>query len=902
MEERNAPVQRQTQPRRRAGRTAGRIFGKIVGNLFLLLFTMVLVGACTAAIFGYIFKTYVEETVMPTVQVRAEDYTLAQSSIIYYHDDDVTENDGWVEYQVIHGLENRILVTMDQIPDALWQATVAIEDQRFFQHNGVDWKRTGGAVLSTLTGGRIYGGSTITQQLLKNMTGDNKPYINRKIREVFRALEFEKNYTKEQILEYYLNFIYLGMNCYGVQTAAQYYFGKDVSELSVAECASLIAITNNPSMYGPMYNIKVPIKRDDGTTVYKTPRELNKQRQELILDKMADEEILDPQTGKPFLTKEQAEAAKRETLHFVERTGTAEDMETESDSNTRQYNSWFVDQVILDVSADLAEQMGISEKAARVLLHNSGYHVYTTLDPRVQSIAESVYEDRSNLDLTSKDGQTIRSGITILDPHTGNIVAIVGDMGEKTGNLLLSFATTRKQVGSSIKPLTVYSPALDAGAVNPGTAFDNYPVMLLNGNPWPKNSPSRYTGWTSVEVGVQNSINTIAVQTLMALGVENSYEFATENLNLSLDPRDAALSPLGMGGLTYGLSTVEMAGAYGAIANNGVYNSPKTYLRVEDGDGNVILENEGDSHVAMKETTAYLMTKMLQRVVTSGTGTSARFSGQPIAGKTGTTTDNYDRYFVGFTPYYVAAVWTGYQYNAKINYSGNPSITMWKKVMEKIHEGLPEGSFDKPTSGLKTIQICKDSGLLATDACQADVRGSRVVSVEVAAGTEPTESCTLHAMRRYCTEGKCLATEFCPEESVTEVGLLDYVRENYGASITAEDDPYLIINMEKAIGIVRDENGEVIPRALDEFGMPVDTGTPYGCPVHTHAAQVEDPEDPNGWNEHWSDPEDPEAPTDPSGTTEPPVTPTDPETPTEPTKPDPVDPEDANGDWWSGLW
>lgn len=890
--ENRQPARREPKARRRGG---------VAGKVFFVLMTLVLIGICTSAMIVGIFMKYVETTLAPTLQVNPDDYTMELSSMIYYQD---RESGEWVEYQTVHGEKNRIWVDIEDMPDALWQAVVAIEDERFFTHHGVDWKRTIGATANMFIGMKdTYGGSTITQQMLKNMTEDNKPYVNRKVREIFRALEFEKNYTKADILELYLNTIYLGKGCYGVQTAAQYYFGKDVSELDVAECASLIAITNNPSLYGPMYD--VTYTQEDGSTI--TPREKNKQRQELILDKMASvkgpatlADIInsDPDSWSTYITKEEKAAYQNEVLQFTDGDTSVEELVEKATGDT-EYNSWFVDQVIRDVVADLVEEQDVTTEQAYKLLYNSGYHIYTTMDPEIQGIAESVYEDRSNLDITSRNGQKLQSGITILDPYTGDIVAIVGKVGEKEGNLVFSCATAKRQVGSSIKPLTVYAPAIDAGVVTPATTFDNYPVRPLNGNPWPKNSPNTYTGWTTVQEGLRRSINTIAVQTVEALGVEASYTFATENLGLGLVEADIAVSPLGMGGLTYGLSTVEMAAAYATFANGGLYNSPRTYVRVTkvDTDGNetVVLENESESHVAMQESTAYLMNKMLKTVVTSGTGTSANFSGMTIAGKTGTTTDNKDRYFVGYTPYYVAAVWTGYETPEVISTgTTNPAITMWKKVMQKIHENLPNKDFDVPSSGVETVQVCADSGLLATDACRADLRGSRVISVTVAKGTGPTETCALHTMVDYCTEGKCLATESCPAESVKQVGVLDYVRENYGPSIKADDDPYLLINMQKAIGLVptvAEDGTESYPAVI-------------GCPVHAGAPAV-DPENPEDPSVNPNDPNynPPSSGEDEEGGGTGTETPT---TPAEPSEPDPNDPTggfgDAGGDWWTGFW
>lgn len=885
MERRRREGSHEMIPRRepRQQKSTKRTGHKVV----FILGTVLLVGICTVAMLAGLFMMYVRTTLAPTLEVNADDYTMNLSSIIYYQDRDTGD---WVEYQTVYGTENRIWVDYEQIPDALWQAAVAIEDHRFFEHNGVDWTRTASATLNFFTGSRAtFGGSTLTQQVLKNMTGDDGNTINRKVREIFRALEFEKNYTKQEILEMYLNTIYLGQGCYGVQTASEFYFGKDVSELDPAECACLIAITNNPSLYGPMSTIT--ITREDGSTV--TPREANKERQEMILTRMAGGNDDVGVTGLTYLTEEEAEAAKAEELHFTDGTTSAQDIVTEATGGAN-VNSWFVDQVLRDVSADLADLYGITEKEALNRIYNSGYNIYTTLDPKIQEIAESVYEDRGSLNnLTSASGQLIHSGITIIEPSTGNIVAMVGDMGPKSGNLLWNYATDIQQPGSSIKPLTAYAPALDAGAVSPATTFDNYPVRLLNGNPWPKNSPNTYTGWTSVRNGVKASINTIAVQTLEKVGVTAAYQFATENLGLSLAPEDMNVSPLGLGGLTYGLSTVEMAAAYAAFANSGVYNEPKTYVKVLANDNStVVLEKETEQRVAMKETTAYLMTDMLRRAVneSGGTGGGARFSGMHIAGKTGTTNDNYDRYFTGYTPYYCAAVWVGYKNNERISYSVNPAASLWRQVMEKVHADLPDKSFNRPSSGLTRVSVCADSGMRATDACRADSRGDRTVSYEVAVGTEPTTECTLHKMVDICTEGNCLAGEFCPAESIVQKGYLDYVREDYGESITASDDAYLISTLEKAVA-------------------PTET-SPGGCPVHTSAA-VTDPDDPNG----GLDPSDPNwQPPDPND----PDVPIDPDTPTEdpsggdsgggdqPTEPDPNDPSggfgDAGGDWWSGFW
>ena len=887
MDERRSPRAQEPvgHPRKqRRNRTAGAAKG-----ILMTVLTLMLVGVCTVAMLFGIFMKYVNTSLLPTLDVKAEDYTMALSSVVYYQNRDSGE---WVEFQKVHGQENRVWVDIGDMAPGLWEAAVSIEDERFFSHHGVDWKRTLGATVTMLTGGNdSYGGSTITQQMLKNMTGENQNTINRKVKEIFRALEFEKNYTKTQILELYLNMIYLGSGCNGVQTAAEYYFGKDAKDLTVAESACIIAITNNPSLYNPKY--ERTYTRKDGTTI--TPRELNKQRQETILKKMT--EVVNPDTGKPYLTKEEYEAAKAEPLNFTDTSGDASSVIKQTDGV--EINNWFVEQLIK------AEAKGISYEAAQRLVKNSGYQIYCSMDLDIQRIAESVYENTDNLNIHSAKGKQLQSGITIMDPYTGNIVAMVGAVGAKTQNLVDNYAVQKHQVGSSIKPLTVYSAALDAGAVTPATTFDNYPVELLNGTPWPKNSPNTYTGRTMIGEGVRRSINTIAVQTVQALGVAESYAYATEKLGLSLVPEDMAVSPLGMGGLTYGLSTVEMAAAFSAFANNGVYNSPKMYTEVRDSNGEVVLKNEGETHVAMKETTAYLMNQMLTSVVNAGTGTSAKFSGMTIAGKTGTTDDSRVRYFVGYTPYYCAAVWTGYpSTNEKISASGNPAITMWKPVMQKIHENLANKSFSKPSSGLETVRVCSDSGKLATDACASDIRGSRIVEVTVASGTAPTESCDMHVFVDYCTEGKCLATDSCPSSAVKQVAVLDFEREEYFrangtryASITTDsaknpDSMFHLIEMKRAIGLEPTptaNGGETYPAVI---GCPVHAGMTPEDPDHS-SGEAEDPNDPN-----YNPPTE-----DPSGGFGDENLPSEPSTPTEPTVPvDPWGGDPSGGFGDAGLW
>ena len=771
-------------------------FGKVVGTLFLIGIITSIILACFAA-------NYIRSVILPQAHVDAN-IVMNETSTIYYKDSETGE---YVEHLSLHGSENRKLVTLDQIPESLQQATIAIEDENFYKHNGVSWKRTLKGVLLMFTGGDIQGGSTITQQFIKNFTQYDDVTVKRKILEIFRALDFDATYSKDQILEWYLNYIYLGDGCNGVATAAENYFGKDVSELTLAESASLISITNNPTIYGPYSTVRMT--NADG--VVTTGRERNKQRQELVLWKMMD-------LG--MITEEEYEAAIAEELNFVR--------DQDEKKPTTIYN-WYDEQVISDVIEDLMEEFGYSEQIAEDMVLSGGLKIYACVDPEIQSIVESVYLDRSSLDLVSKSGQEIQSAIVIIDPE-GNVVGLAGALGEKEGNLLLNMASdTTRQPGSSIKPLSVYAPALEYGVISPATATDDYPVQVYSGKAWPVNSYSHYKGLMNLAPAIAVSSNPVAVRTLESLGVETSFQFMQENFHIDLVEElvvggevknDYGTSQLALGGLTKGVSVMDMAAAYSVFPRDGLYIEPRTYTKVTrevDGVEEVLLDNtDNEPEVALSTKTTWYVNELLKGVVngkySGATGTGAQLSGMTVAGKTGTTTSSNDKWFVGYTPYYTAAVWVGYKNPEQVKSSTNPAVSMWKKVMAPIHEGLENKSFST-ASGTKTVQICQDSGMLATEACAADPRGSRVISVTLFEEDIPAESCGLHKEVEVCTacpvldsDGTAisglyhLAGEFCPREAnealgITEgtvktIGILDYARENVGGAV-ARDSSYL---------------------------------------------------------------------------------------------------------------
>ena len=749
-------VRNMTPQQKNGWRKVGRIIG-----------TLLLVFVVTLTIFSGIFMAYINSTMRGKVEVYLDEFETKVSTELYNQDPDTGE---WVMYQTLYlNSENRIWTDLEDIPKYLQKAAIAIEDKRFEKHHGVDWKGTTRAIVYTLFGKNVQGGSTITQQLVKNVTGDNEVTVKRKITEIYRALELEKRYEKDEILEAYLNEVFFGQSCYGVVTASRMYFNKDVSDLTLAECASLMGITNNPSMYDP--------------TLSSWTRENNRERQLTILGAMLEQEKI---------SQEEYDEAKAEDIVFsngftisgkyVGSDGTATDPEPdepttddtdspadEEEPTIKGRYSWFTEAMIGDVADALVEKYGITDKArdngttytayeqAWDMVHGKGYKIYTTQNPKYQKIAEDVCYDLSNIPYTSSytnsAGEQVEDqlqiALTIVDPTNGYVVAMIGGAGEKQADRVWNWAVNARQCGSAIKPVSTYAPALDDGTINGASVIDDYP-MLLNGDVWPRNANWRYQGLTALHKALAQSLNTCAVRTNLAYGVDRSYEFLVNKLGFeNLTYTDSQqVGNMALGGFEKGVTTEEMAAAYAAFVNEGVYTKPRTFVRVEDANGNVILENEAQSTVAMKNTTAAIINHLLQEAALNGTGYEAQFSGMHIAGKTGSTNSNKDRYFVGYTPYYSCAVWAGYEHNQRIVASGNPCSAIFRKVMSAIHEELPDKDFFS-CAGLTSVAVCADSGMLASENCALDVRGSRVYTALVAADNAPTSVCTMHTAPSY---------------------------------------------------------------------------------------------------------------------------------------------------------
>ena len=625
-------------------------FVLVVAVVFIVCFSVI-------AIYGYSFVHG-----DPVFNLTEEKYSQNQTSFIYGYDSDGNQ----VELTRLHGEENRIWVDLDDMSPHLKDAFIAIEDQRFEKHHGVDWIRTIGVIVKPSNSGQ--GGSTITQQLIKNLTDEKDVTIVRKFNEILSALNLERNYSKDEIIEAYLNTIYLSEGCYGVKTAAETYFGKDVSDLNIAECASIAAITQFPGKYDPL----------------RKP-ENNRQRQLRILEEMLSQ---------GFITQEEYDEAVAYEMVFTnsENYQGSQVSDSESGSNENKIDSYYVDYVVKTVLEDL-QKMGYTERKAKSLLYGGGLKIYTAVDFDVQNALEDVYENYRRM-----PDETVQGAMVVMN-YEGRVLGLVGGTGEYSGSLELNRAfQSYRQPGSSIKPLSVYGPAFekslndDSVDIYWSTLIDDRPLKEVDGKMWPTNEGGGYSGAkTTIQKGIANSLNTISARTLDMIGVDYAYDYITNRFHISsLSAADCDYAPLATGSLTEGVSVLEMTAAYAAFGNGGAYYQPYCYYKIEDSQGNVLIETDAAStkEQALTESTGWLMNKILQTVMTSGTGRSYKISGVECFGKTGTTTDSKDRWFVGGTPEYVAAVWYGYDMPKEIVYrlSSNPAGTIWETVMNEIYD------------------------------------------------------------------------------------------------------------------------------------------------------------------------------------------------------------------------
>lgn len=661
-----------------------------------MVLTCFLVGLITCSIVVATFLMYAFTMVDGTMEENLDDLTLNFTTTIYEAD----SSGNYVEYQRLHGVHNRIWVPYDRvaienndktytgIPQNLVNAFVAIEDKRFFSHNGVDWKRTFAAFANMFL--HFYssnqGGSTITQQLVKNLTGDTSQKPSRKIREIMRARYFESKYSKDTIIECYLNTIAMGHGTYGVEVAANYYFGKSVDELNLTECACLASITKSPTYYAPDTN-----------------PEANKKRRNTVLYEMK-------QQG--YITDAEYEEAIKVELEILA---------SKESLNEAEINSYFVDALIDQVVSDIADKYGYDKTHASKLFYSSGYKIYSTIDSKIQTAMESVMSDSKTYGIVGKDGKTMQGSMTLMD-YSGHVKALVGGIGEKTANRGFNRATDAvRQPGSTMKPIGAYALAIENDMMTYSTIVNDTKTSYHN-NWSPVNWYKSYWGNITIQYALERSVNTIPVYIVNKLSPQTSYDFLTKKLGITtLTNEDINLSPLGMGGTNGGLTTIESAAAYAIFGNLGVYYSPTLYTKVLDQHDNVILEYKDESKMAISEDTATVMNRLLQTVVygSNGTGTAAKsyVPNMKIYAKTGTSNDQNDLWFVGGTPYYVASCWCGYDTQQPIpSKNSGIALKIWGNVMSKVHSGLEAKEFTDSVYAVKK-HYCLETGLLATDTC-----------------------------------------------------------------------------------------------------------------------------------------------------------------------------------------
>lgn len=625
--------------------------------------------------------------------------------------------------------ENRLLIDYEDLPDYLVDAVVAIEDERFWTHSGVDIKRTGAAIVTYVLnrGNSSFGGSTITQQLVKNITEDNETSWKRKIREWYRAFEMEKALEKEDILEAYLNKIYFGEGANGVEMAAETFFAKSAKDVNLAEAACLAASIQTP----------------EGTNPYNgdEAKERLIERQKVVLQKMLS-------LGK--ITEEEYNEAINTELTFKKG----------SLATSSAVQSYARDAVWEAVAKDLAEKKNITYDAALDMIASSGYVIYSTIDSDVQA---SIDKQASNTKLFYKDknGDMMQCAMIVLENKTGNVVGLMGGVGEKQG-LDYNRATDAKlQPGSTFKPIAAYGPAFEQGVSYPSKGIDDYPINI-NGYK-PTNWYGYYYGYVTAREAINQSMNVPAVKTLQLVDLDYAFRFAK---SMGITTLTEANKNLSMALGSANVKVIDMAAAYCTMANGGVYTEPKFYTKVEDSEGNVVLSTEVKFTKVMSPSTAYMLTDCLRSVMNSGTGYYAKFSSKiQLAGKTGNTNDDKDQWFIGYSPYYTAAVWNGYDTPKSIGSRKSlgtypyTATVVWKNVMKEIHDGLSAKSFEKPKD-IVTATVCTVSGLVATDACKQDTRN--VVKTDIfASGKVPTKTCDVHKLVEVCSVSGKLPTDYC---------------------------------------------------------------------------------------------------------------------------------------------
>jgi len=658
-------------------------FQKVFSKFLKAFFTVFLI------IGFFIFTTgvvYLLQVVNDDVEYDVKASKMRLSSIIYALDEDGNFKEDTMAYDT----ENRIWVNFENIPKNMKNAVIAIEDKRFYDHMGVDWKRTFGAAINLFLKSDTYGGSTLTQQLIKNLTGENETSITRKLKEMCRAMNFEKKCSKDEILEAYLNVVHFGSGCYGVQAAANKYFGKDIGDCSLCECASIAGITQNPTLFNPLLH-----------------PENNRKRRETVLSEMLSQ---------TKITQDEYNKAMEESKNMVFQR-----------SNNKQKNQpenvrdWYTEALINDVINDLSEKYKISKSAAQKMVYTQGLKIYSAVDKKAQKIAEDVVYNSKVLDGDKK----LELGYLMMD-FDGRILATIGSRAKKTANSLFDRANyAKRQPGSSIKPIGVYAPAIELGLYDYNSTLPDSPIenFFGPGKPGPRNWYSGYRGTVSLQWAIEQSANAPAVQALRRLTNRKSYDFLKDKLQIkSLTDADLASMPaLALGGLHVGVTVREMVAAFQIFGNGGMYNKPHTYFYVLDRNGKILLDNRNNVGTrAISEKTATIMNKLLRNVIVSGTGKVANIPNWNIIGKTGSTNSNKDSWLIAMSPYAVAGIWTGYNLPKKLS-STVYSKQVWKEIMSRYLADKEIKDYQYDDEALKNMSSPEEGQLEANEISSENV-------------------------------------------------------------------------------------------------------------------------------------------------------------------------------------
>ncbi len=740
-----------------------KAFKKTVTKAVKILFFTLLTLFLLTTVFCLILSATIDYS------VDEELFNAAKNTSVTHFYANGSEDGGYIPVEIeatAFGAAKKVWYSNGEISDHLKNGFIAAEDREFYSHGGVNFRRTAGAFLNYVFGSKSrYGASTITQQVVKNISGDNEVSARRKLLEIFRALNMEKRHSKAEILELYMNIVPMSENIAGVGYASECYFGCEPSELTLAQAATIVGITNSPTRYDPRIHPEACI-----------------QRRNTVLVSMLEMDLI---------TAEEYAAASAEELC----------LEKKSDSG---YSSWFIETAVNDVVKDLSAKYGISRAAARLRLIRGGYNIYTTEDPRVQAVLEEILTDAGNL--PKEVGSGLNFAMCVCDSKSGDLVGIVGAAGAKRGNRLLDLAEMPHPPGSCLKPLALYAPLLNEKRINWASVFDDVPVEFSkNGDSYtefPKNSPEVYSGLITVKDAVRLSKNTVAVRLYKMLGARKifnslkndfGFETLTERAQGSLGAvSDLAVSPLALGQLSYGVSLRALTEAYTVFPSEGIYNGGRSYLYVTDKNGATVLKSRTEPKRVFTVSCARIMNQLLMNVVADGTARTVTLKDTvDTAGKTGTTANSRDRLFVGYTPYYTAGIWCGYtNSSASVGAIAPSHLEIWDKVMTGIHRGLDaEEHFS--TSGLVLRDYCKDSGDLPGSACSLDMRGGRTERGWFTPDNMPHEYCTRHILCKYdLNEGRAVYDER-EGDNIVIVSLLNIPERDLPKNINVADDEYI---------------------------------------------------------------------------------------------------------------